>query len=372
VDAGHWSVEGAQFDAAGLADYLSGRLYVNLHTPANPGGEIRGQIAPRDVQVVFGAMDGNQVVPPVAIAASGTVATTTDLRTRSFVAFLNGSGVDDATSAGIHFGGVGVNDAEVLPLAQTPTLPNQWSAISAQLDAASFSSYRAGRLYAQVATPAWPNGAIRGQIVPPDAVDFDDQAPVVTLNSPGSPISGSVNLTATATDDQGIVEVRFFVDGMLIAPDATSPYAIGWATTAVADGQHTLTAEAEDFAGNVGVSPDVIVTVQNAAPATLSMIQSQVFTPVCSGCHSGPTSGNLPSGMDLSSAANSFAALVNVPSIQVSTIDRVEPGDPVNSYLIQKLEGTGLLARMPQGGPFLDQATMDMIRSWINDDAPNN
>jgi len=372
VDVGHWSVEGAQFDDAGLADYLSGRLYVNLHTPTNPGGEIRGQIAPRDIQVVLGAMDGGQVVPPVAIAASGTVSTTTDLRMQSFVAFVNGSGVDDATSAGIHFGGVGVNGAEVLPLAITPTLPNQWSAMSAQLDAASFSAYRAGRLYAQVTTPAWPNGAIRGQIVPPDAADFDDEAPVVTMNSPGSPISGSVNLTATATDDQGIVEVRFFVDGVLIAPDSTSPYAIGWSTTNVADGQHTLTAEAEDFAGNVGVSPDVIVTVQNGAPVTLTMIQAQVFTPLCSGCHSGPTSNTLPSGMNLSSTASSFAALVDVPSIQVNTIDRVEPGDPANSYLVQKLLGTGILSRMPQGGPFLDQATMDMITQWINDDAPNN
>jgi len=27
---------------------------------------------------------------------------------------------------------------------------------------------------------------------------------------------------------------------------------------------------------------------------------------------------------------------------------------------------------MPQGGPFLSQATIDMIRQWISDGAPNN
>ena len=56
------------------------------------------------------------------------------------------------------------------------------------------------------------------------------------------------------------------------------------------------------------------------------------------------------------------------------TLDRVEPGDPDNSYLIQKLEGApGIMgSRMPQGGPFLDQATVDMIRQWIMDGAPNN
>jgi hypothetical protein len=77
--------------------------------------------------------------------------------------------------------------------------------------------------------------------------------------------------------------------------------------------------------------------------------------------------------MNLSSAANSFAALVNVASLQVN-LDRVEPGDPDNSYLIRKLEGAaGIVGtRMPQGGPFLDQATVDMIRQWISDGALNN
>ena len=42
LDAGHWSMDAAQLDAADLTDYLAGRLYVNLHTPANADGEIRG------------------------------------------------------------------------------------------------------------------------------------------------------------------------------------------------------------------------------------------------------------------------------------------------------------------------------------------
>jgi hypothetical protein len=77
--------------------------------------------------------------------------------------------------------------------------------------------------------------------------------------------------------------------------------------------------------------------------------------------------------MNLTSTANSYAALVNVASLQVA-LDRVEPGNPDDSYLIRKLEGgpgiTGV--RMPQGGPFLDQATIDTIRQWIADGAPNN
>lgn len=77
--------------------------------------------------------------------------------------------------------------------------------------------------------------------------------------------------------------------------------------------------------------------------------------------------------MNLSSANDSFNALVNVASIQVGSLNRVTPGDPDNSYLIHKLEGTQASGgRMPQGGPFLSQASIDMVRQWITDGALNN
>jgi len=63
----------------------------------------------------------------------------------------------------------------------------------------------------------------------------------------------------------------------------------------------------------------------------------------------------------------------NGRSMQVGSLNRVTPGNPDNSYLIQKLEGTAAGgSRMPQGGPFLDQATVDMIRQWITDGALDN
>ena len=77
--------------------------------------------------------------------------------------------------------------------------------------------------------------------------------------------------------------------------------------------------------------------------------------------------------MDLGSTADSFAALVGVASLQVPELNRVEPGDPDSSYLIDKLEGTQTVgSRMPQGGPFLDQETIDLIREWISNGAEND
>ncbi|MDZ7644328.1 MAG: hypothetical protein U5K76_09060 [Woeseiaceae bacterium] len=160
---------------------------------------------------------------------------------------------------------------------------------------------------------------------------------------------------------------------MTVGTVTTSPYTFDWDTTTVTDGDVTLTAEADDAAGNTGSSAGVTVTVQNGAAVTLTQIQTEVFTPICAGCHTGPTSDTLPSGMNLSSTADSHAALVGVPSIQVPSLDRVQPGEPDNSYLIRKLEGTQSVGdRMPQGGPFLEQATIDMIRQWITDGEPNN
>ena len=102
--------------------------------------------------------------------------------------------------------------------------------------------------------------------------------------------------------------------------------------------------------------------------ATLDALQVAVFVPNCavSGCHTGPTGNNLPAGMDLSTADASFANLVGVASRQQPTLSRVAAGDPDNSYLVQKIEGTAASGqRMPLGGGALDPAVIDDIRLWI-------
>jgi len=102
--------------------------------------------------------------------------------------------------------------------------------------------------------------------------------------------------------------------------------------------------------------------------ANFSEIQANVFTPTCavSGCHTG---AGAPQGLRLDEAT-SYALLVNVASTQNGTLMRVNPGDPDNSYLIQKLEGnTSVGGQMPLGRTPLTQATIDVIRQWITDGA---
>ena len=367
----HWSATDAQLDDAGFAGYMAGQLYVNLHTPGNPGGEVRGQIAPPPIEVLFTDMTGGAEVPPVVTAASGIAASTVNRDSGLINLHVNASGVDDATASHIHTAAAGQNGPVLIGLLPDGGNLGHWSLTDVALATDSLGDYKAGSLYVNVHTPANPGGELRGQITPPDAANFDNVDPIVSLASPGSPVSGTVTLTATASDNQGVVEVRFLLDGALIGTDTAAPYSFDWDTTTVTNGDVTLTAEAEDATGNVAVSADVPVTIDNAVAVTLGQLQTQIFD-ACSGCHSGPTSGNLPSGMNLSSANDSFNALVNVASLQVG-LNRVLPGDPDNSYLVQKLEGTQASGgRMPQGGPFLDQPTIDMVRQWILDDALNN
>jgi len=103
----------------------------------------------------------------------------------------------------------------------------------------------------------------------------------------------------------------------------------------------------------------------------LASIQANVFSIECaaSGCHGG---AGAQQGMRLDrgfSAGNLIC--VHVPR-DPSTI-RVIPGDPDGSFIVQKLEGrpVPLLGdQMPQGGPYLDQSTIDVIRQWIQNGAP--
>jgi hypothetical protein len=97
-------------------------------------------------------------------------------------------------------------------------------------------------------------------------------------------------------------------------------------------------------------------------------IQDNVFTPICSPCHSG---GGAPRGLILD-AAHSYSLLVGVPSSEVPVLDRVKPGDPDNSYIILKLTGApGIVGgRMPLDQSPLPQSTIDVIRQWITNGAP--
>jgi hypothetical protein len=98
-----------------------------------------------------------------------------------------------------------------------------------------------------------------------------------------------------------------------------------------------------------------------------------IFDDHCIECHVGE---DAPRGQELT-AGVSYDMIVNVESAELSGMDRIEPNDVANSYLIHKVEGThrdvgGSGVRMPQGGPYLDDATIDVIKGWVEAGCPND
>ena len=90
--------------------------------------------------------------------------------------------------------------------------------------------------------------------------------------------------------------------------------------------------------------------------ADFDSIQANIFTPICAGCHSGP---NPAANLSLD-AAHSYNDLVNVPSTEEPTLDRVKPGDPTNSFLVIHLQKDG------DGAPASD---IPFVMQWITDGA---
>lgn len=133
--------------------------------------------------------------------------------------------------------------------------------------------------------------------------------------------------------------------------------------------------QADGTYGRIDLGAAPLLNVPPTDAVTLTQLQTQVFTPLCSGCHNGsqPAGGALPGSQNLT-AGNTFSNLVGVASIEQPGLMRVKPNDPDNSYLIHKVEGTAGItgAQMPFGGPALSQATIDQIRAWISSGALND
>ncbi|HKO57846.1 MAG TPA: Ig-like domain-containing protein [Thermoanaerobaculia bacterium] len=97
----------------------------------------------------------------------------------------------------------------------------------------------------------------------------DTTLPTCSITSPtaGSTVSGTVTITAAATDNVGVTKVEIFVDGALRTTDTTAPYTWSWNTTTFANSSHTITAKAYDAANNMKQAANVTVTVNNTTGA---------------------------------------------------------------------------------------------------------
>ena len=199
--------------AEAVAAIRAGTTYFNLHTTANPGGEIRGQIQAAG-DAYFADLNGAHENPPVATSATGKglAVISADGSTVTYLVTYSGlSGT--ANAAHIHTGAVGANGGVILPLAVGPspmtgtlTATNFTPSGPVTSFAQAVAAIRAGTTYFNIHTTANPGGEIRGQVgvtvaapaptpaptptpVPAAPTEAPTAAPTVPPTSTASPIA---------------------------------------------------------------------------------------------------------------------------------------------------------------------------------------
>lgn len=158
---------GNELEAANLVDLFTGFYYVNVHTVAHGGGEIRGQIG--HAQIYQASLSGGEEVQaqPVKSDATGraVLALSDDTTSLAYRVLVNN--IEDVNNAHIHRGERGVSGGVVIPLFFQPVFdPQQPISGTVAIEADQVLELIAGHYYVNVHTVAHGAGEIRGQIEP--------------------------------------------------------------------------------------------------------------------------------------------------------------------------------------------------------------
>jgi Cu/Zn superoxide dismutase len=154
-------------------DLLNGLYYFNFHTPANLGGEIRGQIEFYDQSFIVSRkglpLSGTQEVPPNASTATGTADVTYNKKTKLLSYYITWNNLA-ANPTGAHIHGPaakGVNAPVIhnfttlIPIATSGAFSNSVVIDGVTLKEADLLN---GLYYFNIHNPVYPGGEIRGQI----------------------------------------------------------------------------------------------------------------------------------------------------------------------------------------------------------------
>ncbi|MEQ9261958.1 MAG: CHRD domain-containing protein [Owenweeksia sp.] len=166
---------GSNLDADFIHDILSGGVYVNVHTTANPNGELRGQAYRLAREGYSARLDGFQEVPGVNTMASGSGMVSIDRNQSNahFMVVVSGlSGV--VTGAHFHVAQAGASGPVIYNL--TPYFSGggasdgafgYWTGNDPNTPFVIQNSvqFRGDSVYYNIHTAANPNGEIRGQVL---------------------------------------------------------------------------------------------------------------------------------------------------------------------------------------------------------------
>ncbi|NOX42632.1 MAG: CHRD domain-containing protein [Gammaproteobacteria bacterium] len=391
-----------------LTALLNGEMYFNIHSEANQGGELRGQIAPSGIEVIRANISGDQSVPPVTTEGTGVGYVTVDTESRELVANAR---IDNivVNVAHVHNGARGVNGGIEVPLNRTFINDKEVWVANETITENQLAVLLRGEMYFNIHTGDNPEGEIRGQIENPPEGGQEPPAnvrePIVGLAPTFASIQAKVFIpickgchTASNARNELILDEPGIGPGstydLLVGQDSVAnsnvvrvdpnvdpndSYLIQMlkGTALKADGSVNLRMpQGGPFLSQTDIGIISQWIADGAAPPvevlipTFDFIQETVFIKFCKSCHQSP---NPREGLELGVAAT-YGQLFEQPSNALNDQILVVPFKPESSYLIKKLELNfpdinG--ARMPAIDPFvpLSEAVINNIRTWISNGA---
>ena len=164
-----------------------------------------------------------------------------------------------------------LNDSLVQALTDTSSTPN-WTAAS-NFDVGAYEYLNGGGYNSS--DDVIDEFSVSGPAATPDTTP-----PTVSMTAPanGATVSGTVTVSANATDDGPMSNVQFQLDGANFGAPVSGAgpnYQISWDTTTTTSAPHMLTAVAADAAGLKTTSASISVTVSNViSPPAISAVSS--------------------------------------------------------------------------------------------------
>lgn len=153
--------------------------------------------------------------------------------------------------------------------------------------------------------------------------------------------------------------------GSFDSPTSGSPT---WtAPTVPAVTRFTLSVTVSDARGGTASSSVSVYAKTSTDPSFAADIQPFLIHCV-EGCHTNASGQQPLTQYQTLVTANEYSR--NLPFCSAGLL--VKSGDPDSSVLMKTLTGTDCGAQMPPGGPFIGTEQLAMIRTWIENGAPNN
>jgi hypothetical protein len=149
-----------------LSSLLTGEIYINAHSAAFPGGEVRGQMFRRARDGYGFDMCAEQEVGKVnAPGSSGSGLVSIDRNHSNINMFVVTDGLTgDITGAHIHQAAIGVNGGVITPLTDF-FQDGSMFIYGGETDTTLVNAIRSGDTYVNVHTDVHAGGELRGQIV---------------------------------------------------------------------------------------------------------------------------------------------------------------------------------------------------------------